>query len=171
MFIDRTYHLFATDPQAYERDALPAIRYYSLSKAYALAGQRLGVLHGPRDFIAWMRERQWHLHIDCFSLQLLIEVCRSEWPAENVAAVITLRDRLAAELEALGLPPSPSQGNFLFVRHTRASEITAYLEQRGILVFDTTRARIAGGLRISTGSPEMNAQLLAHLREWSDAHR
>jgi histidinol-phosphate aminotransferase len=70
-------------------------------------------------------------------------------------------------LEDLGFEVLPSQANFVFVRHPRrdAAELAAMLRQRAVLVRHFRQARIDQFLRISVGTRDQCAALVAALRD------
>lgn len=72
------------------------------------------------------------------------------------AMLMRTRERLAAQLTALGFDVLPSAANFLFVRHPErdAAALAAALRARAILVRHFRLPRIEQFLRISIGSDE-----------------
>ena len=77
------------------------------------------------------------------------------------------RERLAAELAALGFDVLPSQANFVFARHPRhdAAALALQLRHRSIIVRHFKLPRIEQFLRITVGSEAQCAALTATLRE------
>jgi histidinol-phosphate aminotransferase len=69
-------------------------------------------------------------------------------------AVIRSRERLTAELQALGFDVLPSAANFVFVRHPRhdAGALAQSLREEGIIVRHFRQPRIDQFLRISIGT-------------------
>ena len=70
-------------------------------------------------------------------------------------------------LEALGFEVLPSAANFVFARHKtgNAAEINAKLREQGVIVRHFARPeRIANYLRISVGTDEQTAALMAALK-------
>lgn len=81
------------------------------------------------------------------------------------------RERLARELQQLGIPYWPSQANFLLVRIGPAHrEFVAAIRQRGILLRDRSADPGCDGcVRITIGTPAQMDQLIAALREvWAE---
>jgi histidinol-phosphate aminotransferase len=81
--------------------------------------------------------------------------------------VIDSRERLCAAMSSLGFDVLPSAANFIFASHAQypARELFACLRERGIVVRYFDKPRIDNHLRISIGTEEDNAALLAALRE------
>jgi histidinol-phosphate aminotransferase len=89
------------------------------------------------------------------------------------------RDRLASALVELDagqgrLEPFPSDANFILVRTRpgRAGALFTGLRERGILIkhLDGSHPLLADCLRISVGTPDENAALLAALAALLDDH-
>jgi histidinol-phosphate aminotransferase len=77
--------------------------------------------------------------------------------------VIAERSRLAAALAARGLEVFPSEANLLLVRTTGATALWQRLADAGVTVRLFDAGRLAGCLRITVGTPDDNAALLAAL--------
>ena len=80
-------------------------------------------------------------------------------------AVIASRIELVAALAELGFAVLPSAANFIFARHPQrdAAALAAALRERHVIVRHFRLPRIDQFLRITVGSPEQNAALLAAL--------
>jgi histidinol-phosphate aminotransferase len=76
------------------------------------------------------------------------------------------RTQLAAELAQLGFEVLPSAANFVFARHPQhdAARLAAQLRERSVIVRHFRLPRIEQFLRITIGTPEQNAALVAALR-------
>jgi histidinol-phosphate aminotransferase len=88
------------------------------------------------------------------------------WCLARAADVVEERVRLATALGAYG-ETFASEANLVLVRFPRATEIWRGLADRGIVVrnFDGPPGPLAGCLRITVGTAEENAMLLAALAE------
>jgi histidinol-phosphate/aromatic aminotransferase/cobyric acid decarboxylase-like protein/imidazoleglycerol phosphate dehydratase HisB len=134
-------------------DGVIVIRTFS--KAFGLAGARIGYLLAASDTAAELRARQAPAPVSTLSVALALAALRTP---PDVAAVVEERERLAAGLLALGYEPLPSRANFLFVRTPDAKEIADRLLARGYVV----RAR-EDGIRITVRDREDDDLLLAAL--------
>ncbi|HLQ12418.1 MAG TPA: histidinol-phosphate transaminase [Steroidobacteraceae bacterium] len=141
----------------------------TLSKAYALAGARCGVLLAHPDIVALLQRV-----IPPYAItQLTIEIVQRALQAdqllvvrERVAALVGERDRLAIALAALpGVARVwPSAANFLLVDFEDAGAALARARAVGLLLRDLRRAPGLGqSLRISVGTPRQNDRLLESL--------
>ena len=94
------------------------------------------------------------------------ELCRL-LNSTPLGEVISERQRLATELDKLGLSCLPSKSNFLFARSAQSPAARLYesLKARGILVRYFNSPGLDDKLRITVGTPEQNNALLAALAE------
>jgi len=134
-------------------DGVIVIRTFS--KAFGLAGARIGYLLAGRDTAAELRARQAPAPVSTLSVALALAALRT---TPDVAPVIEERERLAGELRTLGFEPLPSRANFVFVPTPEADEIAERLLARGYVV----RAR-EDGIRITVRDREDDDLLLAAL--------
>lgn len=88
------------------------------------------------------------------------------WCAQRAAEIVAERGRLAIALAALGLEIFPSEANLVLVRTPRATLLWHGLVDRGIIVRNFDRpGLLAGCLRVTVGTPQENAMLVAALTE------
>ena len=148
-------------------DNLAVLR--TLSKAWALAGARVGSLLANAEVIALLRRimAPYPLPLPCVDAALL---ALSGWGQANarghVAIVREERSRMQAELRRLpGVREVlPSQANFLAVRFGDAGAAYQRLLAAGIVVRDVRRyPNLDDALRITIGTPAENARVLAVL--------
>ena len=118
----------------------------TFSKAFALAGGRIGYLLAGRELAGELRARQSPAPVSKLSAALAIAALRS--PPE-VGWVIEERERLAAELRAIGLDPLPSHANFVFVPVNDPQDVAERL-----LAFGCVPRVLDGGIRISVRDRE-----------------
>lgn len=146
-------------------DRLVVTRTYS--KAFRLAGLRLGYLVAPAWVVDDMKRVRLPYHLDTMK-QAAAEVAldhRRDLLA-HIPEVVAERQRVAAELAATpGVERVwPSAANFLLFR-TRATDLFERLLARGVLVRDfSSRPRLEGCLRVTIGTPDENDAFLAALR-------
>ena len=85
----------------------------TFSKAFGLAGARIGYALAAIDVAAELNARQAPAPVSTLSAALAIAALASP---PDVTPVLEERERLTSCLRALGLEPLPSHGNFLYVR-------------------------------------------------------
>lgn len=109
----------------------------TFSKAYGLAGLRVGYLLGPPDLIEALLKIKDSYNVNR-AAQLAAEAALGDgaWAESMWAGVRHRREWLTVELGKLGLKVHPSQANFILVEFGDASavDIQSALEERRILV-------------------------------------
>jgi histidinol-phosphate aminotransferase len=142
----------------------------TMSKAFALAGMRLGyAIAGPEATALLQRVRPTN-SISVVTAHVAAAALR-DLPAmeANVADIADARAPLAAGLRAAGTHVYPSVTNFLLTdwgNPAAAQEVATRLERRGIVVRNYAQHPwLPGHLRITVRSPEQNARLLAAIRD------
>jgi histidinol-phosphate/aromatic aminotransferase/cobyric acid decarboxylase-like protein/imidazoleglycerol phosphate dehydratase HisB len=154
LVVDEAYFEYAAETAVpLLDDGVIVIRTFS--KAFGLAGARIGYLLAERDTAAGLRARRAPAPVSTLSVALALAALRSP---PDVTAVVEERERLAAALRALGFEPLPSHANFVFVPTPDATEIAARLLSRGCVVRVTR-----DGIRITVRDREDDDLLLAVL--------
>lgn len=168
LVVDEAYMEFSDAPSAaplIDRfDNLAVLR--TLSKAWALAGARIGTLLANEQVIALLRRimAPYPLPRPCVALALQALTPSGQDAARaHIAVVRDQRERMA---RALAKVPGvrevlPSQANFLAVRFDDASAVYQRLLGAGIVVRDIHRyPQLGDALRITVGLPEENDRVL-----------
>ncbi len=75
------------------------------------------------------------------------------------------RRQLQEAFAALGLNHVPSEANFVLVEVGDAASVFRKLLAKGLIVRSMVSYRLPGWIRVSIGTPEQNARLLAELPE------
>lgn len=173
LVVDEAYIEFA-----YERSVADLIDRYehlavlrTLSKAWALAGVRIGSLLANAQVIALLRliMAPYPLPLPCVAIaQAAFSTQGQRQARAHMATVRSEHERVRGVLAKLpGVRAVlPSQANFLAVRFVDAGAVNRRLLQAGIVVRDIRRYRnLHDALRITIGTPEENDRLLAVLQE------
>ncbi|MEM7429218.1 MAG: histidinol-phosphate transaminase [Pseudomonadota bacterium] len=148
----------------------------TFSKAFGLAGLRVGWLHAPD----WMTPVLYagrgmgtvNAAAQAGALAALEEI---DLARSRVAEILSERERVTAALSGCGLSSVPSSTNFLmtgFPRDdgTRAEALTVhFFEDAGIIVNRTREAGLEGFLRFSLSLPEHNDLLLKSAQRFISA--
>jgi histidinol-phosphate aminotransferase len=140
LLVDEAYHEYAgvTARDLIEDDVV-VIRTFS--KAFALAGARVGYALAGREVAEELNRRQHPAPLSTLSVALAL--AGLERPPD-VRPVVEERERLAGELRRLGLDPWPSHGNFLYVPFEGAGDVGERLLKQGLPV-----RRLRGAIRIT----------------------
>jgi histidinol-phosphate aminotransferase len=140
----------------------------TFSKAYGLAGLRIGLLAGDPQQIAMVRRVASPYNVNAAALAVLPEALRDREFVERYAADVRRnRDKLQRELSGLELQYWPSQANFVLLRiGEKHAEFVQAFRRRGILVRDrNTDPGCEGCVRLTVGSYEQTEILITALRE------
>ena len=140
----------------------------TFSKAYGLAGLRLGVLIGAAEQIGYMRRLGLPFNVNSVALVCLEEALADQsFVSDHVAQVKQGRERLEQLFDDLGLRFWPSQTNFVLVRvGATARTFVESMQRRGILVRDSSsNPGCDGCVRITVGTPKQMDGVLQAIRE------
>jgi len=130
----------------------------TFSKAYGLAGLRVGWLYGPPDVVEAIAKVRAPNSITTQALVAAEAAMRDQQHlAKVVTKIIELRNNLSAKISSAGLQVYPSDGNFLLVRFNsekQAEDVYKRLIQAGIIVRPMASYDLPDCLRITIGSRE-----------------
>jgi histidinol-phosphate aminotransferase len=141
----------------------------TLSKAYALAGARLGTLIASEDVVGLLKRIIPPYAIPASTIEQVLALTEAPQRAMATARIRTLveeRGRASARLAGMEcvVQVHPSDANFLLVEFRDAGRALEAGKAAGLLMRDFSRAPgLANCLRISIGTPAQNERLLAAL--------
>ncbi|MBN8481817.1 MAG: histidinol-phosphate transaminase [Xanthomonadales bacterium] len=166
--VDEAYIEFADAPSAAgllrRHPNLCVLR--TLSKAWGLAGARVGCLLAAAEIVALLRRIMPPYPLPTPSIVAALAALTADGLAlttQRAALVVSERERMAAELARLPHVDRvlPSRANFLCVGFDESTRVQRDLLAAGVVVRDVGRhPGLAGFLRISIGRREENARLL-----------
>jgi len=139
----------------------------TLSKAYSLAGLRFGYAVAQPAIIREMMKAKDSYNCDAISvLAATAAIEDQEYARQTWQHVRSERQRLTAELTALGWTVLPSQANFLLATCPDGDGRGAYLrlKQQGILVRYFDAPELTDKLRITIGTSQENNALLGGIK-------
>ena len=137
LLLDAAYAEFADADLTAAALALPnTVVLRTLSKAWGLAGLRVGFLLGPSDLLGELRAWGQPYAVAGTSVALAREALARGEEAMRAGVATARSDRadLAAQLTRLGARPLPSQGNFVLCRPHDAAFTAAALAALGVSV-------------------------------------
>jgi histidinol-phosphate aminotransferase len=140
----------------------------TFSKAYGLAGLRIGILAGDAGQMAMVRRVASPYNVNAMALAVLPEaLADQQYVNRYVTDVRHSRGVLEHALGTLGLRYWPSRANFVLVRVGPAyAEFIQALRTRGILVRDrSSDPGCEGCVRLTVGSQEHTQILISALRD------
>lgn len=168
--IDEAYINFSkiptTIPQLLKYPNLVVLQ--TLSKAWGLAGLRIGMAFASKDIIDVFNKVKPPYNINVvsqkFALQALENIQQvNEW----IKDVVKERDKLSEELSKLPfvIKIYPSDANFILVKTTDGKGIYNHLVDNKIIVRDRSKVELCeGALRITIGTPDENKKVLEALK-------
>lgn len=138
----------------------------TFSKAYGMAGLRLGCLFSQPENLELVRKVQSPYSVNSMAVLAAEAAIRDQSYVERyVAEVLAARDLLCAGLTKLKIATFNTVGNFVLLRlGGRASSVQEALRARGILVRDRSY-ELEGCVRVTVGTKEQMNELLEALSE------
>jgi histidinol-phosphate aminotransferase len=168
VLVDEAYFEFYGQTLLAARGELPNLFVgRTFSKAYGLAGLRMGVLIGDAEQLRAVRRVSSPYNVNAVALACLPEALSDQAYTERyVSEVCESRARLERTLDASGIQFWPSQANFVLARVGAAASFVACMRRRGILVRDrSSDHRCEGCVRITLGPRAHADRLLTALQE------
>lgn len=142
----------------------------TFSKAWGLAGARIGYLLADPSVVEGIARVRLPYHLSALG-QVAGEVAlqHAGEAAAAARAVAGERDRVAIELQAMGLKTIPSHANFILFEVEDPPRVWRALLERGVLVrIYAGVARLERSLRVTAGLPEDNDAFLDSMAEVLD---
>jgi histidinol-phosphate aminotransferase len=171
--LDEAYGEFA-DPEklpptaTYIREGYPIVGVRTFSKAYGLAGVRLGYLLGDPQVVAAFDVVSEPFNANRVALAGARAVLREGRPEMEEARQHILEDRgrMEKELAALGCEVFPSQTNFVFCSIPWSGDLfSQHLLRRGVIVRSCGVWGLQNMLRVTVGTGEEVTRFLQIFRE------
>jgi histidinol-phosphate aminotransferase len=140
----------------------------TFSKAYGLAGLRLGLLAGPVELMRWIKRVLSPYSVNSLALACLLPALEDtvylDW---YVAEVLAARAEFEAALDAAGVRRWPSHANFVLIEiGPQHKEFTRLMSTAGILVRDrSSDPGCDGRVRITIGTREQMRQAVVALNK------
>jgi histidinol-phosphate aminotransferase len=160
------------------KSAIPLTKRYpnllvvhTLSKSRSLAGLRVGFAIGHTNLIEALERVKNSFNsypLDRLAIAgAVAAMADGDYFEITRKAVIATREKLVADLGALGYEVIPSAANFVFARHPQhdAAETALALRNRGVIVRHFKLPRIDQFLRITVGTDAQCAALVSALKE------
>ncbi|MFF7068918.1 histidinol-phosphate transaminase [Streptomyces pseudovenezuelae] len=136
----------------------------TFSKAYGLAGLRVGYCVAPAEIAATVRKTQVPFSVSALAQEAaVLALGESAEVARRAALTVAERERVTARLRALGLEVPASQANFVWLPLAGDSaEFTRHCLDGNVVV----RPFADEGVRVTIGLPEENDTFLALAASW-----
>lgn len=143
----------------------PLVVVRTLSKAYGLAGLRIGYAIAPGPLARRIDNQRQRFNTSRIAqVAAIAAVGDLDHLASTVALNASGRDWLAARLSALGLFFLPSEANFLMVKVGDGVRVYQQLKDGGVLVKPLDGLGLPEYIRVSVGCPGENARFIEGLQ-------
>ena len=138
----------------------------TFSKAYGMAGLRIGVMVSQADNVAVVRKGQSPYGVNSLAIRCALAAIEDkDYVREYVRQVLQARQLLCATFDEMKVRYWPSHANFvLFELGDRSDQVRSALADQGILVRDQS-AHFPGAVRVTVGPLKETVQFLAALQE------
>jgi len=172
LVVDEAYIDFAWPPESYtpvqaydQFENVVALRTFS--KAYGLAGLRVGYGILPRSLAALMKNARIPFTVNLLAEEAAIAALNDEvFYHETLSLVMRGREYFTGELTKLGCKVWPTQSNFVMFRPTRnAAEVFEELLRRGIIIRPLKSFGMPDLMRVNVGTDSENKIFIENLAE------
>jgi len=143
----------------------------TMSKSRSLAGMRVGYALGSQPLIEGLnRIKNSFNSYPLGHLQVAAAIAAFDDKAHFESSrqkVITERERVTSQLEAMNFEVLPSTANFVLARHNQksAEDLAVMLRDQGIIVRHFSKPRIDQYLRVTIGAEDQNNLLIDNLQK------
>ena len=139
----------------------------TLSKAWGLAGLRLGMAFASQPIIELLNKVKYPYNINTATQLLALEALNNiDWVNDHISKTVLEREKLKDHLLTLSITEVivPSDANFLLVKMKNARNIYEQLCSNGIIVRDRSKVILCEDcLRITIGTESENKKLIEAL--------
>ena len=142
----------------------------TLSKAWGLAGLRLGMCFANPQIIGYLNKVKAPYNINIVTQELALQALDEVGQVNDMIKLLV--DMRIALAEVIGSMPHviqvfPSDTNFILVKIPKARQLYAYLLSQGIIVRDRSALELCeDSLRITVGTEQENTLLVDAMYEW-----
>ena len=141
----------------------------TFSKAWGLAGLRLGMCFASEEIIGILNKIKYPYNVNIRTQELALEALENAYRKDIwVEEILKEKALLIRELQDLNIVEKifPSDANFVLVRVKDAQSTYQYLMDNRIIVRDRSRVNLCYNcLRITVGTPEENKKLTEALKQ------
>lgn len=150
-------------------DNLAVLR--SFSKAFGLAGLRLGYLVASKHIVKYVQRVVGPFNVNSVTQQTIGSALQNwSYFKEKLDLVIKEREWVMKKLQQIdGVDPYPSDANFILFKVTKdklsSSELTKRIENKNVLVKDRGHLPLLKNcIRVTVGTRDMNQQFVSALK-------
>jgi histidinol-phosphate aminotransferase len=171
--IDEAYYEYAANDPGYP-DCLPYVRdnrnvvlLRTFSKAYGLAGLRIGYGVMRPEIAGWLNRTREPFNVNAMAQAAAIAALDDEQHVERSVAMNEAgKEQIYAALESLGLAYTPTYGNFVWFDTGKDCRVVYdRLLHKGVIVRTGDIFGSPTHLRVTIGAAEENAKLVGAVKE------
>ena len=171
--VDEAYYHYAVGQADYPHASPELVRKFpnlvilrTFSKAYGLAGLRIGYGVGDAELVGWLDRVRMPFNVGLLQQRAALEALKdAAWAKKCSALVEKGRDELTAELRDLGFGVVDSAANFVFAGCPVPGRVLyKRLLRSGIIIRTLDEYGLTRHVRIMVGTPEENRALLAAVK-------
>lgn len=168
--VDEAYIDFSRGPGLLSRlqERKNMVVLQTLSKAWGLAGIRLGMLFAHPDLVRYLSNVKYPYNINSLTIEAALKGLEDMERGEAwIREIMEERSWLAEALDSLDFVKEvyPSDANFLLIRVGNPEAIYQFLMNRGIIIRDRSSVPLCeDSLRITIGTREENRSLMDALK-------
>ena len=140
----------------------------TFSKAFGLAGLRIGYFLGDSRIITEIRKANLPYNLNLFSEQVCKQILDNDaWVQKHVQIIVDEREKLYQAMQQIDrLHVYPSKANFLLFKVDDGQGVLKSLQDKGVLVRNMgSYPLLANHLRVTVGTPEENQIFLEGIKE------
>jgi len=142
----------------------------TLSKAWGLAGLRLGMCFASPEIIGYMNKVKAPYNINIVTQELALQALEEVGQVNDmIKLLVDMRNALAQVIASMPhvIQVFPSDTNFILVKIPKARQLYEYLLSQGIIVRDRSALELCeDSLRITVGTEQENTLLVDAMYEW-----
>ncbi len=165
--IDEAYIEFAKDSvidMINDYENLIVLRTFS--KAYAVAGIRLGYLAANESIVKYIKRVKSPYNLNVISQEIGLKALENiDGVNKNIELIKEEREKVWKVLDKLGLNPIPSHANFILFQGD--DKLNDYLKSFGILIREFG-GDLKGYIRMTIGTQEENEMVVEKIRRYYD---
>lgn len=163
LVIDEVYYQFVEDQnfsRAYEylEQGHQVIGINSFSKAYGLAGMRIGYAYSSPEIAAYLRQLNRPFNLDTLTLEAAIAALSDQAFIDQIVKLVKEEKKyLYAELDKLGVKYWKSEANFILIKPGISSKLFEQkMLEEGVMVRPVDKFGAPDCVRVTIGTHEAN---------------
>ena len=144
----------------------------TFSKAYGLAGLRIGYVMGSEKLIDWLNRIRPIFNVTSVALSAALEALKDEnHLLRSRKSASEARKLYFERMKNLGVECFGREGNFVLIRVENATKVAENMLKKGVIVRNMKMYDLENYIRISFGTPDQNNQCLRVFEEALSAQK